>query len=186
MDRCHHRGPDQPREGERYEIGLVVNKVELTGPLKDMGDVEHLPHLCVDRGIFGIGRRANAIQPGCRPAIQCGEQGDVDTARHQRLGQEARHLLPRPVMARRCTPGDRRQHGNAQTTILLCSVLSSSQGRHPRSTVAGAHRLRPAPHRRQWTGATGCRAPNPATASPRGRSPRLSATIRRSESCRRS
>jgi hypothetical protein len=31
VDRCHHRGPDQPREGERYEIGLVVNQVEVTG-----------------------------------------------------------------------------------------------------------------------------------------------------------
>ena len=64
MDRCHHGGPNQPREGERHEIGLVVNKVELTGLLKDMGDVEHLPHFRVDRGILGIGRRADAIQPG--------------------------------------------------------------------------------------------------------------------------
>ena len=124
VDRRHHGGRDQPREGERHEIGLIVNKVELTGLLEDVGDVEHLPHFRVDRGIFGIGRRADAIQLGCRLAIHCGEQGDVDTARHQRLRQETRHLLPGAVMARRCTPGDRRQHGDTQTTILLCSVLS--------------------------------------------------------------
>ena len=116
---------NQPREGERHEIGLVVNKVELTGLLEDMGDVEHLPHFRVDRGILGIGRRADAVQLGCRLAIHCSEKGDVDAARHERLRQETRHLFPGAVMARRCTPGDRRQHGNAQTTILLCSMLSN-------------------------------------------------------------
>src|SRR5882672_5613184 len=44
VDGRHYRGSDQPREGERYEIGLVVNKVELTSLLEDMGDMEHLPH----------------------------------------------------------------------------------------------------------------------------------------------
>ena len=75
VDRCHHRGRDQPREGERYEIGLVVNQVELTGLLEDMGDVEHLPHFCVDRGILGIGRRADPIQawlPSCYPLWRTG------------------------------------------------------------------------------------------------------------------
>ena len=124
VNRRHHRRPDQPREGERHEIGLVVNEVELTGVLEDMGDVEHLPHLGVDGGILGIGRRADAIQLGCRPAILCGEQGDVDAARHQRLSQEARHLLPRTIMARRRAPGDRRKHGDTQAIILLCFVLS--------------------------------------------------------------
>jgi hypothetical protein len=41
VNRCHHRGSDQPREGERYEIGLVENEVELTGLLKRLGNVEH-------------------------------------------------------------------------------------------------------------------------------------------------
>jgi hypothetical protein len=41
VNRCHHRGSDQPREGERYEIGLVENEVELTGLLKHLGNVEH-------------------------------------------------------------------------------------------------------------------------------------------------
>jgi hypothetical protein len=124
VDRCHHRGPDQPREGERYKIGLVVNKIELTGLFKDMGDVEHLPHFGVDRGVLGIGRRANAIQPGRGSAILCGEQCDINTARHQRLSQETRDLLPGTVMARRCTPGDRRQHGDTQATLLPCLALS--------------------------------------------------------------
>ncbi len=124
VDRRHDRGSDQPREGERDEIGLVVNEIELTSLLKDVGDMEHLPHFCVDRGILGIGRRADGIEPACRPAVLGGEQGDVDTARDQGLGQETRHLLPGAVMARRCTPGDRRQHGDTQMIILLCCVLS--------------------------------------------------------------
>jgi hypothetical protein len=45
---------------------MVVNN-ELAGLLKDMGDVEHFPHLCVNRGILGIGRRADSIQLGRRP-----------------------------------------------------------------------------------------------------------------------
>jgi hypothetical protein len=43
VDRGHHRGFDQPREGERHEIGLVVNQVEVPGLFKDVGDVERLP-----------------------------------------------------------------------------------------------------------------------------------------------
>jgi hypothetical protein len=101
-----------------------VNKVELAGLLKDMGDMEHFPHFCVNRGILGIGCRADSIQLGRRPAVLCGKQGDVDTARDQRLGQEARHLLPRSVMARQCPPRDRRQHRDTQANILLTFVLS--------------------------------------------------------------
>ena len=41
---------DQPREGERHEIGLVVDQIEFVRALEDMGDVEHLPDLRVDRG----------------------------------------------------------------------------------------------------------------------------------------
>src|SRR5258707_11190228 len=37
VDGRDHRGPDQPRESERYKIRLVMNKVERTGLLKDMG-----------------------------------------------------------------------------------------------------------------------------------------------------
>jgi len=86
---------------------MVVNEVELTGALEYMGDVEHLPYLGVDGGVLGIGRRADTGQFAGRPAILRGEQGDVDAARHQRLGQQARHELPWTIMARRRAPGDR-------------------------------------------------------------------------------
>ena len=49
---------------------------------------------------------------------------ELDAARNERLRQETRHLFPGAVMARRCTPGDRRQHGDTQVIILLCRVLS--------------------------------------------------------------
>ena len=104
MDRGHHGGRNQPREGERHEIGLVVNKVELTGLLEDMGDVEHLPHFRVDRGILGIGCRTNGIELACRTAIHCSKQGDVDAAGHQPFGEQRGELFPRPVVMRRDPP----------------------------------------------------------------------------------
>jgi hypothetical protein len=118
VDRRHHRCLHQPREGERHEIGLIVNEVELGRALKDMGDVEHFPHLGVDGGIFGIGRQADAGQLARRLAVLRGEQGDVDTARDQRLGQQAAHQLPWTIMAWRGAPRDRRQHGDAQAIVL--------------------------------------------------------------------
>ena len=72
--------PDQPREGERYEIGLVVNKIELTSLLKDMGDVEHLPLWRRSRGP----RRANATS-GCSGDLR---RIDIASRAAQRLGQE--------------------------------------------------------------------------------------------------
>src|SRR6185312_15599467 len=112
VDRRHHRRLHQPGECERHEIGLVVNEVELTDALEYMGDVEHLPYLGVDSGVLGIGRWADAGQSARRPAILRGEQGDVDAARHQRFGQQARHQLPWTIMARRRAPGDRSEHGD--------------------------------------------------------------------------
>ena len=97
-----------------------MNEVELTGALEYMGDVEHLPYLGVDRGVLGIGRRAEAGQFARRLAILGGEQGDVDATRHQRLGQQARHQLPWAIVARRRAPGDWRQHGDTQAIVLPC------------------------------------------------------------------
>mgnify|MGYP003694576315 CR=1 FL=1 len=69
VDRRHDRCLHQPREGERHEIRLIVNEVELARAFEDVGDVEHLPRLGVDRGVLGIGRRADAGQLARRPAI---------------------------------------------------------------------------------------------------------------------
>ena len=120
VDRRHDRRLHQPREGERHEVGLVVNEVELARALEDMGDVQHLPHLGVDGRVLGIGRRADAAQLARRQAVLGGEQGDVDAARHQRLGQQARHQLPGTIVARRGAPGDRREHGDTQAIVLPC------------------------------------------------------------------
>jgi len=185
VDRRHDRRVYQPREGERHEIGLVMNEVELAGTLEDMGDVEHLPHLGVNGGVLGIGRRADAGQLARGPAVFRGEQGDVDAARHQRLGQQARHQLPWTIMARRGAPGDRRQHGDAQAIVLSCfgqaavriTPSSSRSSSVPSatstasSTVDKSGRQSPA----QGGNSRRCR-----------RLPRLSATIIRSTPCRRS
>ena len=153
----------QPREGERHEIGLVVNEIELACALEDMGDVEHLPHLGVDGGVLGIGRGAHAGQLARRLAVLGGEQGDVDTARHQRLGQQARHQLPWTIVARRGAPGDRRQHGDTQAIVLPTVRHSAARitPSFPRSSRAPS---RTAPCLRAWTRAAGNRSPSPATA----------------------
>jgi hypothetical protein len=62
MDRRHHRRLHQARERERHEIGLIVDEVEFARTLEDMSDVEHLPRLGIDRGVLGIGRRADSRQ----------------------------------------------------------------------------------------------------------------------------
>ena len=186
VDRRHHRRLHQPREGERHEVGLVVNEVELARALEDMGDVEHLPHLGVDGGVLGIGRRAHAGQLARRLAVLGGEQGDVDAARHQRLGQQARHQLPWTIVARRGAPGDRRQHGDAQAIVLPCC---SSIGRKDHALVSPQQQGAVSDRRRvgeRWTRAAGNRSPSPATAGVAAVSPRLSATISRSAPCRRS
>ena len=121
VDRRHQRRLHQPREGERHEIGLVMNEVELARALEHMGDVKHLPHLGVDAGVLRIGRRADAGELRRGRAVLRGEQRHVDAARHQRLGQQAGHQLPRAVMARRGAPGDRRQHGDAHDCPSLVS-----------------------------------------------------------------
>jgi len=42
---------------------LIVNQVELTGLLKDVGNVEHLPHFRVDRGSseYGAGQMPSCL-----------------------------------------------------------------------------------------------------------------------------
>ena len=120
VDRRHHRRLHQPRECERHEVGLVVNEVELAGALEDMGDVEHLPDLGVDGRVLGIGRRADTGELARGPAIQRGEQRDVDAARDQRLGQQAGDQLPRTIVARRRAPRDRSEHGDTHAIVLRC------------------------------------------------------------------
>ena len=118
VDRRHQRRLHEPRKGERHEIGLVMNEVELGGAFEHMGDVQHLPHLGVDAGVLRIGCRADAGELARGRAVLRGEQRRVDAARHQRLGQQAGHQLPRAIMARRGAPGDGRQHGDAQAVVL--------------------------------------------------------------------
>ena len=185
VDRRHHRRLHQPREGERHEIGLVVNEIELARALEDMGDVEHLPHLGVDGRVLGIGRRAHAGERARGLAVLGGEQGDVDAARHQRLGQQARDQLPRTIVARRGAPGDRRQHGDAQAVVLPCLRQSGVRitPSFPRSSRAPSGWRR---RRREWTRAVGNRVAQSGNCRHCDRSPRLSATISRSAPCRRS
>jgi hypothetical protein len=97
VDRRHHRRRDQIGEGVRREIGLVVDQVELAGALEDAARDARFPHLGVDRRIFLIAARHHAGERAARDRILRGEQGHVDAARDQRLGEQAGHQLPRPI-----------------------------------------------------------------------------------------
>ena len=96
VDGGDDRRVDQAREGERHEVGLVVDEIELARALEDMGDVEQLPDLGVDGRVFRVGTRTDARERGRRDRVGGGEQRDVDAARDERLGEQARHELPGP------------------------------------------------------------------------------------------
>ena len=61
MDRGDNRRLDQAREGERHEVGLVMDQVELARAFEAVGDVQRFPHLGVEARILRIAARGNAI-----------------------------------------------------------------------------------------------------------------------------
>ena len=64
MDRRHDRRGRHVRVGQREEIEMVVDEVELIPVLEALGDVQALPHLGVDRRVFLVTARAHGVQPG--------------------------------------------------------------------------------------------------------------------------
>ena len=114
VDRGHDGRIDQPAVGQRQEVEVVVDQVELAGPLEDLRDVQALPDLGVERVVFGIRARARSDQRRLRDRVGRREQRDRDAASDQALGQQRHHALPRPVMTRRNAPRDRRQHRHAE------------------------------------------------------------------------
>ena len=132
VDRRHERGVDEAREGERHEVGLVVDEIELARALEDVSDVEQLPDLGVDGRVLGVGTRAHAGERAGRERVERREQRDVDAAGDERLGEQAGDELPGAVVARRRAPRDRREHGDTHGWLLQTGG-GWTQGRAPSS-----------------------------------------------------
>ena len=117
VDRRHHRGVDQRREGVGGKVGLVVDQIEPAGLREQVGEVAELPHLGVDARVFRIGGGDHAVEGAGGLAIEGREQGDVDAPRPQPLGQQRGHQLPRAVSAGRGAPRDRGEHRDFHVRI---------------------------------------------------------------------
>ena len=109
----------EPRVGQREEVEVVVDEVELAGPLEDLRDVQRLPDLGVDRRVLLVADGADRMQAGAGQRVAGSEQRDVHPSADQTLGEQRDHLLPGSVVARRRAPGDGREHGDAQGERLL-------------------------------------------------------------------
>jgi polysaccharide biosynthesis protein PslF len=120
VDRGDHRGGDQLAVGEGKEVEPVVDHVELVGPLEHGGDVEALGHLRFDRRVLRPARRGGGGQLGRCDRIGGGEQGDVMAPLNESFGEERSKQLPRPVVAGWGAPGNRRQDGDPQRSVVGC------------------------------------------------------------------
>ena len=114
VDRSDDRRVDQPREAERQEVEAVVDEVELGGALEYGGDVQALPHLRVDGGVFRVSAWGAPDQASFGDRVSGGEEGDVEPALDQALGQERDELLPWSIVAGRHAPRDRGEHRHAE------------------------------------------------------------------------
>jgi hypothetical protein len=83
-------------ERQRQPIQVVVNELELARALERVGARAGLADAPVDASLFRVARRRNAVQLRARERVERREQRDVDAARHQPFGEQARHLLPGP------------------------------------------------------------------------------------------
>jgi len=94
-----------------------------------MGDVQAFPDTTVEAGVLLITARGHSVE-GCRRLrIEGRKERHVYTALRQPVGQQAGHLLPRAVMPRRRTPGDRPQKCN----FSHCSRIQWIRRRRRRS-----------------------------------------------------
>ena len=118
VDRRHERGRDEPRVCQRKKVVVVVDKVERAGMLERVREMEGLPDLRVERGVFHQWPRADRVKPRRRDAVRGREQRDVDASLDEPLREEGDDELPGAVVARRYAPRDRREHSDAQGTRL--------------------------------------------------------------------
>ena len=112
VDRRGHRCRCEPAVGQREEVELVGDQVELVRPLKSGRDVQAARDLRVDGRVLLVPSRRYSMQPPRGRRVGGGEKRDVVAPRDQSLGYGRGHLLPRAVRPWWRAVGDRRQDGD--------------------------------------------------------------------------
>ncbi len=174
-----------PREDQRHEVGLVVDQVELAGALEQMGDVQRFPHLGVERLVLRIAARHDAIELAGGHAVERREQGDVDAARDQRLGQQAGDQLPRAIGARRRPPADRAEHRDAHAQASASAQDHAFVGPQPAVGRRAAERRQQQLAARRFRRASCRSVPDRLSTTCRRASPWLPLDRRAHARCRR-
>ena len=138
MDRRHDRRVDEAAVGEREEVEPVVDDVELVGALEHRRDVEAFGDLGLDGGVLRPATGGGAVEFGGGDRVGRGEQGDVVAGRDESLGEQRRELLPRAVVARRRSPGDRREHRDPEGWAVVGAVMASRNAARVPTAVTGS------------------------------------------------
>ena len=137
MDRRQDRRVDEPAVGQRQEVEAVVDDVELVGALERVRDVEALDDLGLDARDPPSSPRRPPKRAGRRSSSRAVAKSVTSTpSRDEPLGEQRCELLPRPVVARRHPPRDRREHRDPQRR----HGASSPETRRAPATIASSLR----------------------------------------------
>jgi len=126
VDRGHDGRRDESAVGQRQEVELVGQHVEVGRSLERRCYVQRLEHLdVVPRRLVVTVWRDGMQSAGCA-RVRGGEERYLVAECDQALGQGRGDLLPRPVALRRGPVGDGGQHPDAQAHLeVTCSSHQS-------------------------------------------------------------
>src|SRR5438105_9887609 len=96
---------------------MVVDDVEAARLLERIRDMERLPYLWIEGGVFLQGSRTDSVETSLRDAVRRSEQRHVDTTLDESFREEGHHALPGAVVARRYAPRDGREHRDAHGVV---------------------------------------------------------------------
>src|SRR5271163_1615375 len=83
-------------------------------------------HLGINGTILFVAPVYHGVQAGARSGIPGSEQRDVPATGSQSLGDVAGNGLPRAVLPRRSSPGNRRQNGHPLICHSECMAANTS------------------------------------------------------------
>ena len=109
MDSGQHRGLNQARVSERHEIVVAVDEIELSGMLKDFGDVKIFGDFGIDVAVLFVSASDHGMQAAACNGIRGGKESDVPAPRDKAFRNIARDRFPRAVLSRRRSPCNRRK-----------------------------------------------------------------------------
>ena len=116
MNRRDHRCSPLSCECEGQPVEVVVDQVELGRARERVCDMQRLPDPAIHPCLPFVADRAHAIEVRGSLRVERGEERHVDAARDEPLCDQARDLLPGPVVPRGRTPGDWAQDGDPHET----------------------------------------------------------------------